>query len=152
MAFCTRCGSNVPDGENFCPNCGAPITAPAAEPYQQQAYVNPGDHTAEISAEDIGRTKYLSALCYLSFLFGILGLLAEPNSKFLRYHLNQVLMLNVFLAICIVVNIIPFLGQIVSIVGLIMHAIFLIMGIVRACKGRAVDLPIVGKYTILHWN
>lgn len=152
MAFCTKCGSNVPDGENFCPNCGAPIAAPAAESYQQQAYVNPSDHTAEIPAEDIKRTKYLSALCYLSFLFGILGLLAEPNSKFLRYHLNQVLMLNVFLVICIVVNIIPFLGWIVSAVGLIMHAIFLIMGIVRACKGRAVDLPIVGKYTILHWN
>ena len=21
MAFCTKCGSNIPDGENFCPNC-----------------------------------------------------------------------------------------------------------------------------------
>lgn len=152
MAFCTRCGSNVPDGENFCPNCGAPIAAPAAEPYQQQAYVNPGDHTAEISAEDIGRTKYLSALCYLSFLFGIIGLLAEPNSKFIRYHLNQVLMLDIFLVACTIIGIIPILGWIVAGVGVIMYIVFVIMGIVRACKGRAADLPIVGKYTILHWN
>lgn len=152
MAFCTKCGSNVPDGENFCPNCGAPV-APAAAPYQQQAaYVNPADHTAEIDSEDIERTKYLSALCYLSFLFGILGLLAEPNSKFLRYHLNQVLMLDIFIVICTVVAIIPVLGWIVSGVGAIMYIVFVIMGIVRACKGKAVDLPIVGKYTILHWN
>ena len=63
MAFCTRCGSNIPDGENFCPNCGAPVT-PAGAPYQQ-AYVNPSDHTAEFAPEDIARNKNLAALSYL---------------------------------------------------------------------------------------
>ena len=61
-------------------------------------------------------------------------------------------MLDIFIVICTVVAIIPVLGWIVSGVGAIMYIVFVIMGIVRACKGKAVDLPIVGKYTILHWN
>ena len=151
MAFCTKCGSNVPDGENFCPNCGAPI-APAGAAYQQQTYTNPSDHTAEFAPEDIERTKTLSTLCYVSIIFGIIGLLAEPNSKFLRYHINQGMVLYVFAIICALCGIVPFLGWLVAGVGSIMTIVFLIMGIVRSCKGRAVDLPIVGKYTVLHWN
>ncbi len=150
MAFCTKCGSNIPDGENFCPNCGAP-TAPAGA-YQQPVCANPNDHTDDFTSEDINRTQYLCALCYISFLFGILGLLAEPNSKFLRYHLNQVLMLNIFLVVCTVAAIVPFLGWVVCGVGTIVYFVFMVMGIVRACKGKAVDLPIIGKYTVFHWD
>lgn len=49
--FCMKCGSQIPDGAQFCPSCGAPITSdsPAASapgqtqtPYQQpQAYQQP---------------------------------------------------------------------------------------------------------------
>ena len=89
MAFCTKCGTNVPEGENFCPNCGAPV-APAGNTYNQQtAYVNPSDHTEEFSGEDINRTKYLAALGYISVIFPIIGLLSEPQSKFIRFHLNR---------------------------------------------------------------
>ena len=39
--ICSRCGSNVPDGMNFCTNCGADLrrqaAAPAAAPVQQPA-------------------------------------------------------------------------------------------------------------------
>ena len=30
MSFCTKCGANVPEGDNFCPNCGAPTGAAPA--------------------------------------------------------------------------------------------------------------------------
>ncbi len=30
MAFCTKCGAQVPDGSGFCTSCGAPIAAAAA--------------------------------------------------------------------------------------------------------------------------
>ena len=150
MAFCTRCGSNMPDGENFCPNCGAPVT-PAGAPYQQ-AYVNPSDHTAEFAAEDIARNKNLAALSYLCILFGVIGLISEPDSKFIRYHLNQVMVLYVFALLCTVVFIVPILGWIVGGIGTIMTVVFIIMGIVRAGKGLAVELPLIGKYIVLHWN
>ena len=28
--FCTNCGSQIPDGSAFCPECGAKLTAPAS--------------------------------------------------------------------------------------------------------------------------
>ena len=31
--FCRKCGSNLPDGTNFCPNCGAQTNEPT--PVQQ---------------------------------------------------------------------------------------------------------------------
>lgn len=40
MAFCTKCGAQVPDGTPICPACGAPITTapqqPAPQPIPQQ--------------------------------------------------------------------------------------------------------------------
>ncbi|HEY6989337.1 MAG TPA: TIGR00266 family protein [Bryobacteraceae bacterium] len=32
MAFCTNCGTSVPDAARFCVNCGTPVTAGAAPP------------------------------------------------------------------------------------------------------------------------
>src|SRR5690242_14440288 len=32
MAFCTNCGTSVPDGARFCVNCGTPVAAGAAAP------------------------------------------------------------------------------------------------------------------------
>ena len=46
MAFCPKCGTNVPDGTQFCPSCGAQLgAAPASNPqpqsYTQQPYGQP---------------------------------------------------------------------------------------------------------------
>lgn len=53
MAFCTKCGTSLPEGAGFCPSCGAkndyqPV-APAAEPVFQQPV-----------AEPIGETELLN--------------------------------------------------------------------------------------------
>ena len=42
MAFCTNCGTNVPDGIKFCTSCGTPMSVqaqPQAPPPPQQTYV-----------------------------------------------------------------------------------------------------------------
>ena len=141
MAFCRNCGTNIPEGDAFCPNCGESV----------EKVTTVLEHP-EIEAEDRERTKYLAALCYLSFLFGIIGLLAEPNSKFLRFHLNQVLLLDIFGVLCGLVCIVPFLGWIAGFIGSIVLVVFTIMGIVRACRGEARELPFTGNRTILHWD
>ena len=44
MAFCTNCGTNVPDGIKFCTSCGTPMSVqaqPQAPPPPQQTYVQP---------------------------------------------------------------------------------------------------------------
>ena len=102
--------------------------------------------------EDIKRTKILAALCYVSVLFVIVGLLLEPNSKFIRYHINQSFCLYVFALLCGLVAIVPFLGWIASAVGAIAVFVFTVMGVIRAYKGTARDLPLVGKYTIVYYD
>lgn len=101
MAFCTKCGAQVPDGTTFCTACGSPIAAAAAaapQPQQaqqfqqppQQQYQQPNfqqqaqqqfqqqyqpvdnfDHTAEFTAKDISENKVVAMLIYLS---GVIGL------------------------------------------------------------------------------
>ncbi len=143
--FCQKCGTSVPEGDRFCPTCGEPITAAAKAPKAI-------DHSDMFTAEDKERTRFLAALCYFNFLFAIVGLLVEPNSKFIRYHLNQSLVLTVFGMLCGLVAIIPFIGWIASFVGAVAVLVFAIMGIVRAVNGEAKDLPIIGKYTVVYYD
>jgi uncharacterized membrane protein len=77
MAFCASCGAEAPG--NFCPKCGAPITAaPAAGPGPAPAVAGSG------MAENVA-----SALCYVAgFITGILFLVLEPYNKNPRVRFN----------------------------------------------------------------
>ncbi len=63
MAFCSKCGANVPEGNTFCPNCGAQMNGPEPQyqdpqyqyqdpqyqqPQYQQPYRAPGGYRANI--------------------------------------------------------------------------------------------------------
>ncbi len=144
MVICNKCGAEIEEDAKFCPKCGAPAQVPV--------YNDPGDKTGQFNAEDIERSKYLSALCYIGYIFIVIGLLVEPDSKFLRYHANQSIVLTVFGVICGLVCIVPILGWIVGGIGSIAVIVFTILGIVRAVKGKAIDLPIIGKYTVVHYD
>lgn len=112
--------------------------------------VSADNHTSEYMTEDIGRTKYLSAICYLSLVFVIIALLVDQKSKFLRYHINQAIILDVFVIVCGIISIIPLIGRIISVVGLLVAVILKIIGIINACNGQAIDLPAIGRYKIIH--
>ena len=143
--FCQKCGTQIPEGNHYCPICGEPVGVKEKAP-------DISDHTAMFTPEDIERSRYLAALGYLSFLFVILGLLIEPNSKFLRYHINQAIILYVFGILCAVVCIVPVIGWIAGGIGSIASIVFVVMGIIRAVKGEAKDIPLIGKYTVVHYD
>ena len=143
--FCPKCGTQVPENDHFCPNCGEAVANAAAAP-------DVCDHTAMFDPEDTKRTHILAALCYLSFVLIVIALLLEPNSKFLRYHINQSILISIFGIVIGIVAIVPFLGWIASFVGAIMAVVFTVMGVIRAYKGEAKDLPIIGKYTIVNYD
>ena len=143
--FCPKCGTQIPENDHYCPTCGEPVFAKNNVPDES-------DHTAKFEPEDAGRTNILSALCYLNFIFIIIALLLEPNSRFLRYHINQSLVLTVFGILCGIVAIVPFIGWIVSVIGTVACVVLTVMGVVRAYKCEAKDLPIIGKYTIVNYD
>ena len=142
--FCPKCGTEIPENDYFCPTCGEPVAG--------KKVPSESDHTSLFDPEDIRRTRILAALCYCSFLILIIGLLLEPNSKFIRYHINQSIVLYIFGLLCGVAAIVPFIGWLASAVGVVACVVFTIMGIVRAAKGTAIDLPLIGKYTIVYYD
>lgn len=160
MAFCNKCGNQLPDGANNCPNCGAPAGNTQQNTQNAQDFVNnmmnTNDTTSQFDPQDINNNKGLSVLAYIGFLF-LVPLLACSNSKFARYHTNQGLVLFLLeFALGVVtgiLGIIPIAGLIIggllSAVGGIFTLVLMIMGIINAAQGQAKELPLIGKITLL---
>lgn len=160
MAFCNKCGNQLPDGANNCPNCGAPAGNTQQNTQNAQDFVNnmmnTNDTTSQFDPQDINNNKGMSVLAYIGFLF-LVPLLACRNSKFARYHTNQGLVLFLLeFALGIVTGIlglIPIAGLIIggllSAVGGIFTLVLMIMGIINAAQGQAKELPLIGKITLL---
>lgn len=160
MAFCNKCGNQLPDGANNCPNCGAPAGNTQQNTQNAQDFVNnmmnTNDTTSQFDPHDINNNKGMSVLAYIGFLF-LVPLLACPNSKFARYHTNQGLVLFLLeFALGVVtgiLGIIPIAGLIIggllSAVGGIFTLVLMIMGIINAAQGQAKELPLIGKITLL---
>lgn len=160
MAFCNKCGNQLPDGANNCPNCGPPAGNTQQNTQNAQDFVNnmmnTNDTTSQFDPQDINNNKGMSVLAYIGFLF-LVPLLACPNSKFARYHTNQGLVLFLLeFALGVVtgiLGIIPIAGLIIggllSAVGGIFTLVLMIMGIINAAQGQAKELPLIGKITLL---
>ena len=164
MAFCNKCGNQLPDGANNCPNCGAPAGNTQQNTQNAQNFVNnmmnTNDTTSQFDPQDINDNKGMSVLAYIGFLF-LIPLLACPNSKYARYHTNQGLVLFIFMVIfnvlsnvltSILIEISPTLVLIVSgVFGILtlLLCIFALIGIIRAAKGQMKPLPIIGGIRIL---
>ncbi len=113
------------------------------------------DTTADYEKEDIDKNKGMGVLAYLSILV-LIPLFAAKDSKFARFHTNQGLVLFICeVAVWIITAIlggIPILGVIISIVGWLLNIAFLVLaiiGIVNVVNGKAKELPVIGKYTII---
>lgn len=151
MAYCSRCGSKVENSAQFCPQCGAPVnqTAPASSGSDFNSIDAEGkDYTSTYSASDIAENKMLCILCYLGILL-LIPLLVKQDSKYVRFHCNQGLLLLIFDIIISIVAVVPLIGWLVSVVGYVASLVFLVMGIVNTCNGRAKTLPIIGNIATL---
>ena len=159
MPFCSNCGSQVPDGKNFCPQCGA------AQAAQQNAgdfstkvtdkfneINNTTDYSSSYRPEDIAANKVMAVFAYIGILF-LIPLLAAKESPFARYHANQGLVLFLFeIAAGIVMSIlgwIPVLGTIINIVLWLVIVALCIIGKINAVNGKCKDLPVIGKFRLI---
>ncbi len=116
---------------------------------------NTPDTTAEYDAADIEQNKVMALLSYLWILF-LVPLFLAKESRFARYHANQGITLAIAGTVIDLIggllSAIPVVGWIIGIpfylAGLAVLALTVI-GILNAVKGRAKELPIIGKYTLL---
>ena len=168
MAFCPQCGAPVPDGVATCPQCGASMAPTVQQPQpqpqfqQQQQYqqfqqpyapvpmVDPKDHTAEYDPKDISENKVFAMAPYLMGAIGIIvALLAAQKSEFTMFHVRQALkitMVNILLVICCII---PIVGWIFAGVCSIILVVLQFIMFFRVCKGKAVEVPIVGNLGFL---
>lgn len=165
--YCTKCGQQLGGNGRFCPSCGSPVggdgqnnTNSARDDFNEQfkKMNDTNDTTNQFSPDDINQNKSISILSYISILF-IVPLIGSNNSPFARYHVNQGLILFIIeiawnIAISILSNIFWFIGlgwmfKALAAFGWLGFIALSIVGIVNAANGRAKELPIIGKYTII---
>ncbi len=124
-----------------------------------QNLTNTPDTTAEFDQADIQANKIMGILAYLSWLVFI-PIFAAKNSKFARFHANQGLVLLIAEAAwgivygitsAIMYRIAWWLGGLFSFVGIVslVFVLLMVLGIINASKGKAKELPVIGKIRIL---
>jgi uncharacterized membrane protein len=97
--------------------------------------------------EDIENNKTMAGLAYILFF---LPLIVCPESKYAKFHANQGLLLLIAgIAGNVVLGIIPVIGWLLIPIYGIGILILGIMGLINGFGGKAKELPLIGKYTIL---
>lgn len=100
-----------------------------------------------MNSSDINNNKLIAVFSYIGILF-LIPLFFAKDSKFARFHVNQGIMLFIVSIVLGLLSYIPIIGFIFGILNLVAF-IFAIIGIVNVVKGKAKELPIIGKYTII---
>ena len=176
MATCKKCGAEIEEGVKFCPNCGEPVAeevkaeteAPKTEETkengsEQNAFLKflfgTKDTTADYDAKDIEDNKVMSILAYCGPLWFV-AYFVNKESKYTRFHCSQALLTFIgcfasFVTGAVIMAIlggVPVVGWLLSVlfdlVGLVSLGLIAV-GIINVVKGKARELPIIGKYAFL---
>lgn len=167
MAYCSHCGSQLPEGAPSCPTCGAPVEN--ARSYQEATQKgvtlgNAQNFSGEFDPNDLASNKWCYVLAYLWILF-FLPLIVCPESRVGKFHANQGLIMLIFsVAVGIVSAIVgafaaipvplvsalfSTLASLISLAGGIVHLIVFFYELVNIINNQAVEIPILGKYKLI---
>lgn len=131
------------DAHRADPVADTPAAQETGESPAAQVKETPG--AVEVDPEDAGSNKLMGILAYLGVLV-LIPLFAAKESKFVRFHVNQ----GLILLICSVVS--WFVGTLSSGLSWLLNiaiAVFAVIGIINVVKGEAKELPLVGKVRII---
>jgi uncharacterized membrane protein len=162
MSFCKACGKELPEGNAFCPSCGASVSSPIAATPAAATIGGGSVAVADASTGQPMATNVAGALAYLAgFITGIIFMAIEPykSNSFIRFHAFQSIFFNVawfaFWMVWMVISAIltPLTA---GIFGLIALPIMLILSLVglgtwlflmyQAYQQKLFRLPIIGKF------
>ena len=174
MAFCVNCGTEITGDMKFCPKCGAPVGQDNVSSSNETQYNygttqeknvqddfqkkfeeinNTKDTTSSFDSQDITENKWMAFLAYWSILVLIPLFVAKDKSPFVKYHVNQGLVLLIAeIGISIIAIV---LGALLFLVSLLVSLLELgllalsIIGMINAYNGKAKELPFLGSIQIL---
>jgi uncharacterized membrane protein len=139
MAYCSTCGTQIPDGSTTCAACASRVS---------------GGPSAATAASSQGMTDNVAGmLAYVTIIPAIVFLVVAPynRNRFIRFHAWQCVFLCIaWTVLWIVLSIfahIPFLGwlsillwPLIGLGGLILWIVLLL----KANQGQMFKLPIIG--------
>jgi uncharacterized membrane protein len=162
MSFCKACGKELPEGNTFCPSCGASISAAAPAAPAGATAGGGALAMADASTAQPMATNVAGALTYLAgFITGIVFIATEPykSNSFIRFHAFQSIFFNVaWIAIWMVWMVIsailtPLTAGLFGIVALPVILILALTGfgtwlflMYQAYQQKLFRLPFIGKY------
>jgi uncharacterized membrane protein len=162
MSFCKTCGKELPEGNAFCPSCGASVNAAAAATPVAAAAGGGSVAVVDASAAQPMATNVAGALTYLAgFITGIIFMATEPykSNSFIRFHAFQSIFFNVaWIAIWMVWMMLSAIltPLTAGIFGLIALPVMLLLALVgggtwlflmyQAYQQKLFRLPFIGKF------
>lgn len=101
-----------------------------------------------METQKIDEGKNISIIAYLTLIGLIIAFVMnnEKKNAFAAFHIRQSLGLMLTGLALSFVNIIPILGWIVSLVGVIILFILWISGLLNAINGKEAEVPVLGKF------
>lgn len=166
MAYCEKCGAKVDDGTAYCPHCGARIPSGQNQQYgqysggQQEGQYGQGQQEGYFYPEDVKKNKLMAVLSYIGILVLVPLFAGDKSSEYLRHHVNQGLTIWIGSIIADILSGNGLFGLHifssslwpVSVVGDLLSLVlfvFMIVGIVDACRGSRRSLPFVGSIKVV---
>ena len=138
--FCSKCGTENPEGAKFCSKCGAGLGV-AATPTEGAAKPEAESSTG-LSANVAG------LLCYvIGWVTGIVFLVLEKKSTFVKFHAYQSIMtFGVLFVVSLIFSWIPIIGWIIgTLIGILSFILWLIL-IIQAGTGKMWKVPWAGDW------
>ena len=135
MAYCSKCGAQLNEGDKACGNCGEPV------PGASGAYTSTGSND-----------MWMGILAYLGIL-SLIPFLVKDQSSFVRAH--AVRGINLFLLEVIawvavgVFSWVPVLNDILSTVAGLAGFAFSLIGIINVANKEDKDLPFIGSIRLI---
>ena len=87
------------------------------------------------------------ALAYVTIIPAIIFLIVEPYNKnsYIRFHSWQSIFLGIAAFAISFINIIPILGQIIFLIGMLILFVAWLIVLLKALKGERYKLPFIGN-------
>jgi uncharacterized membrane protein len=138
MAFCSSCGTQIPEGQTMCPACSRPA-----------ATVTPQTTTGGGLTDNVA-----GMLAYVTIIPAIIFLVIEPynRNRFIRFHSFQCIFFCIALfALGIalsVLTVVPFMALITIplhlLIGVGGFVVWIIL-LIKANQGQMYKLPVIGE-------
>jgi len=135
--FCPKCGTENPEGNNFCQKCGESLVPQVPKPTGTSIGLEP---------------NVAGLLCYvLGWITGLIFLLLAKEDKFVRFHALQSIVtfgaFTVLITIFSVFSDIRYIGalfEVLNILSSILAFVVWIVLMVKAYQGEKYKLPVAG--------